>query len=138
MRIVMAAVVCREGRILICQRRPGRRLAGVWEFPGGKLEEGETPEQGLVRELQEEMELPVQVGRILDAVPEREFHEFLILYYAAAMTGPQPVLKEHSDCRFVLPQEMVEYEFSTADQVVARKIARGEICLESSDAHFDR
>lgn len=129
MRIVMAAVVCREGKIMICQRGLGRRLAGVWEFPGGKLEEGETPEQGLARELREELDLPVRVGRILDAAPETEFHEFLILYYAAEMTGPQPVLKEHADCRFVSPEELTGYEFSTADQVVAGKIARGEIRL---------
>ena len=81
------------------------------------------------RELREELDLPVRVGRILDAAPETEFHEFLILYYAAEMTGPQPVLKEHADCRFVSPEELTGYEFSTADQVVAGKIARGEIRL---------
>ena len=126
----VSAGLCFQGeRLWIFQRGPGRRNAGLWEFPGGKLEEGETPEQGLARELREELDLPVRVGRILDAAPEREFHEFLILYYAAEMTGPQPVLKEHADCRFVSPEELTGYEFSTADQVVAGKIARGEIRL---------
>ena len=76
MRIVMAAVVCREGKIMICQRGPGRRLAGVWEFPGGKLEEGETPEQGLARELREELDLPVRVGRIWTWRRKRNFTNF--------------------------------------------------------------
>ena len=127
---VSAGIIRREdGRVLICRRGEGRHNAHLWEFPGGKLEEGETPEQGLARELREELDLPVRVGRILDAAPETEFHEFLILYYAAEMTGPQPVLKEHADCRFVSPEELTGYEFSTADQVVAGKIARGEIRL---------
>ena len=67
--------------------------------------------------------------------PETEFHEFLILYYAAEMTGPQPVLKEHADCRFVSPEELTGYEFSTADQVVAGKIAREKSAC-NAQAHF--
>lgn len=127
MRAVMAAVVQREGRYMICRRGPGRRLEGVWEFPGGKLEAGETPEQGLARELREELKIKTQVGRILDAQLESEFNEFLILYYLVRITGGAPALTEHSEIRYVLPGELTEYEFSTADAKVAAKLAGGEI-----------
>lgn len=127
MRAVMAAVVQREGRYMICRRGPGRRLEGVWEFPGGKLEAGETPEQGLARELREELKIETQVGRILDAQLESEFNEFLILYYLVRITEGAPALTEHSEIRYVLPGELMEYEFSTADAKVAAKLAGGEI-----------
>lgn len=127
MRAVMAAVVEREGRYMICRRGPGRRLEGVWEFPGGKLEAGETPEQGLARELREELKIETKVGRILDAQLESEFNEFLILYYLTRITAGEPALTEHSEIRYVLPGELMEYEFSTADAKVAAKLARGEI-----------
>lgn len=127
MRAVMAAVVQREGRYMICRRGPGRRLEGVWEFPGGKLEAGETPEQGLARELREELKIKTQVGRILDAQLESEFNEFLILYYLVRITEGAPALTEHSEIRYVLPGELMEYEFSTADAKVAAKLAGGEI-----------
>ena len=127
MRAVMAAVVQREGRYMICRRGPGRRLEGVWEFPGGKLEAGETPEQGLARELREELKIETQVGQILDAQLESEFNEFLILYYLVRITEGAPALTEHSEIRYVLPGELMEYEFSTADAKVAAKLAGGEI-----------
>lgn len=127
MRAVMAAVVEREGRYMICRRGPGRRLEGVWEFPGGKLEAGETPEQGLARELREELKIETDVGRILDAQLESEFNEFLILYYFVRITAGAPALTEHSEIRYVSPCELMEYEFSTADARVAAKLASGEI-----------
>ena len=64
---VAAGVVCREGRIMICQRKPGGHQPLKWEFPGGKLEAGESPEQALARELREELGIEARVGRILDA-----------------------------------------------------------------------
>ncbi len=129
MRAVTAAVVEREGRYMICRRGPGRRLEGVWEFPGGKLEAGETPEQGLARELREELKIETDVGRILDAQLESEFNEFLILYYLTRITAGEPELTEHSEIKYVPPGELVEYEFSTADAKVAAKLARKEIVI---------
>lgn len=127
MRAVTAAVVERGGRFMICRRGPGRRLEGVWEFPGGKLEAGETPEQGLKRELREELKVEADVGRILDAQLESEFNEFLILYYLVRITAGTPAMTEHSEIRYVLPGELVEYEFSSADAKVAAKLAKGEM-----------
>lgn len=122
MRVVMAAVVEKDGRYMICRRGPGRRLEGVWEFPGGKLEAGETPEQGLARELREELKIDAEIGRILDAQLESEFNEFIILYYHARIISGEPALTEHSEIRYVLPCELREFEFSTADSKAAAKL----------------
>lgn len=123
MKIVMAAVIEKDGRYMICRRGPGRRLEGVWEFPGGKLEPGETPEQGLARELREELGIETDIGRILDARLESEFHEFIILYYRARIISGEPALTEHSEIRYVLPGELKLYEFSTADAQAAARLA---------------
>ena len=124
MKVVMAAVVEKDGRYMICRRGPGRRLAGVWEFPGGKLEAGETPEQGLARELYEELGIETEIGDILDARLESEFHEFIILYYRARIAKGEPGLTEHSEIRYVLPEELLQYEFSTADAQAAERLAK--------------
>jgi len=123
MKVVMAAVVEKDGRYMICRRGPGRRIEGVWEFPGGKLEAGETPEEGLARELREELKIETEIGRILDAQLESEFHEFIILYYHARIIKGEPALTEHSEIRYVLPCELKEYEFSTADTKAAARLA---------------
>ena len=68
MMAVVAAVIRRGGRIMLCQRRPGVHNGLKWEFPGGKLEPGESPEQALARELWEELGIEAQVGRVRDAV----------------------------------------------------------------------
>ena len=62
MKKVSAGIVCRNGKILICQRPKGKSLAGFWEFPGGKLEEGESLQDCLKRELKEELDIEVAVG----------------------------------------------------------------------------
>lgn len=123
MRVVMAAVAEMDGRYMICRRGPGRRLEGVWEFPGGKLEAGETPEQGLARELREELGVEIEVDRILDAQLESEFHEFIILYYRVRIISGEPRLTEHSEIKYVLPSELMDYEFSTADKKAAERLS---------------
>ena len=123
MRVVMAAVVVRDGKYMICKRGPGRRLEGVWEFPGGKLEPGETPEQGLERELREELGIETRVEGILDAQLESEFNEFIILYYRTRIISGEPALTEHSEIRYVLPVELAGYEFSTADANAAARLS---------------
>jgi 8-oxo-dGTP diphosphatase len=124
MKVVMAAVVVNDGKYMICRRGPGRRLEGVWEFPGGKLEAGETPEQGLARELREELGIETEIGPILDAQLESEFNEFIILYYRARITAGEPALTEHSEIKYVLPSELEKYEFSTADAKAAERLAK--------------
>ncbi len=112
-----------EGRILICQRGEGRHNAHLWEFPGGKLEKGESPGECLVRELREELSLPVAVQRIRCS---REA-EGILFHFIDAETAAQPIPTEHEAVKFVRPRELLGYDFCPADTPVARQIALGGV-----------
>ena len=117
---VSAGVVFdREGRILICQRGEGRNNAHLWEFPGGKREAGESAANCLVRELQEELHLPVSDVQEIAAWPCGDIR----FTFLRARTQGQPTLTEHEDARFVTPREMLGYDFCPADVPMARKLA---------------
>ena len=112
------------GRILICQRGEGRSNAHLWEFPGGKREAGETAAQCLVRELMEELSLPVtDVQEIAHAA-----HDGIDFTFLAAQTDRLPVLTEHEDARFVQPRELLRYDFCPADLPVARMMSFHSVC----------
>jgi len=123
MRAVTAGIIRKDGRILICQRPEGKRLAGMWEFPGGKMEHGETPEEGLIRELREELGFEARVGRIIDAQAEYEVGEFLILYYEVEIASGEPRALEHAQIKYVMPEELSLYEFPRTDTQVAGKLS---------------
>lgn len=96
MTVVAVALVDSSGRILLQQRAPGRAMAGLWEFPGGKVEPGETPETALVRELHEELGIVVAPGDLTPAcfasAPVSERHMVLLLYLCRTWQGvPQPL-----------------------------------------------
>ena len=116
-------VVDREGRILICQRGEGRNNAHLWEFPGGKREAGESAADCLIRELQEELHLPVTDVQEVDSWPHGEIR----FTFLRAKTDAQPVLTEHEAARFVFPREMLDYDFCPADIPMARKLAFAKV-----------
>ena len=96
MTVVAAALVDSEGRVLLQQRSPGRSMAGLWEFPGGKVEEGETPERALVRELGEELGLELRESDLSPAcfasAPLGDRHLILLLYVCRSWRGdPRPL-----------------------------------------------
>lgn len=126
MRAVAAGIIRRDDRILICQRPDGKSLAGKWEFPGGKLEAGETPEECLVRELREELGFEARVEGIVDARAEYEAGDFLILYYNVAVVSGEPSPLEHAQIKFVPPCELAEYDFPGTDAAVAEKLAAAD------------
>lgn len=109
----------REGRILICKRGEGRKNAHLWEFPGGKLEAGESPESCLVRELLEELALPVTVQDIRATCEA----EGILFHFIEVDTADVPVPTEHEDVRFVRLREMLSFDFCPADTLVARQLA---------------
>ena len=117
-RIEVAAgvVTNAEGRMLICRRKGA--LDGLWEFPGGKREKGETFQQCLERELMEELELPVAAGDTLGSVIRQEGERTIWLVFVAAdVKGDAPLsLHVHGDAAWVTPQEMAQYPFCPADQ----------------------
>jgi len=96
MTVVAAAVAGEDGRVLLQQRAPGRAMAGLWEFPGGKVDAGELPEGALVRELREELGIEVAAADLAPAcfasAPLGERHMILLLYLCRRWHGePQPL-----------------------------------------------
>lgn len=113
-----------QGQILIC-RRSGGGLDGLWEFPGGKREEGETFEACLARELMEELELPVQVEKRLGQVQRREGQrEILLIFLKARALQSQLSLHVHGKALWVSPKELKQYPFCPADAEFLRRYSR--------------
>lgn len=114
---VTAAVIRRDDRFLICQRPEGKNCALLWEFPGGKIESGETGEDCIVRECAEELDLSLRVIRKLTDVimdyPEKTVH---LHFYLCEIEGGGPVLKEHNSCAWIRPEEVNGYSFCPADR----------------------
>ncbi len=121
---VVAAICIREGRVLLSQRPPGKHLAGCWEFPGGKMEDGETPEAALERELREELDVGVvrceSFDFVLHRYPDREV---LLLFYLAELDG-EPTPQEDNPCKWVPVSELPGQQMPPADQDLVRRLAR--------------
>jgi 8-oxo-dGTP diphosphatase len=116
--VAAAALIDVDGRVLICQRPEGKQLAGLWEFPGGKVEAGETPEACLIRELDEELGIRVTrscLAPFVFASHEYEsFHLLMPLYLIRRWEG-QPQAKEHKALAWVKPMKLDDYPMPPAD-----------------------
>ena len=117
--VVAAALVAPDGRVLVQQRPPGKQMAGLWEFPGGKLEPGETPEDALVRELAEELGIVVAAEDLQPATFASQAlgsrHLLLLLYLCRRWTGT-PALLDAVALRWVTPVEMRTLAMPPADK----------------------
>jgi 8-oxo-dGTP diphosphatase len=121
---VAAAVIEREGRVLIARRRPGDRFGGVWEFPGGKVEPGEAPRDGLRREIREELDLDVDVGAALGEYPfASESLSLVLIAFRAVIVGGAVRLHDHSEIAWVRPSELAGYDFARPDRPLVRRLA---------------
>ncbi len=116
--VAAAALIDPDGRVLICRRPEGKTMSGLWEFPGGKVEDGETPEAALIRELGEE--LGIEVGeRCLAPLSfvshdYGDFHLLMPLFVTRKWDGiPRPL--ERQELKWVLPQELGSYPMPPAD-----------------------
>ncbi len=126
-RVVTAAVIERDGRILCARRRPGLVAEGLWEFPGGKLEDGEDPRRGLERELEEELGVEAHAGEFLCAVPfAGSTASFELVVYRAELLSDDFHLTDHDEVRWLAPEEMEESRFSKPDRPVVRMLAGRE------------
>jgi len=116
--VTAAALVDVDGRVLICQRPQGKQLAGLWEFPGGKVEAGESPEDCLIRELQEELGITVKQACLAPFVfashAYETFHLLMPLYLVRRWSGTV-VAKEHAALAWVKPSRLSDYEMPPAD-----------------------
>lgn len=120
---VVAALIWNEDKFLICQRPATKARALMWEFVGGKVEKGETKEEALIRECQEELGITLNVGDIFMEV----IHEYpditirLTLFNATIKSGTIQML-EHNDIEWITPAEIPNYQFCPADEEILSRL----------------
>ncbi len=124
MKDVSAGIIVRNGKVFIAQRPEGKPLPNVWEFPGGKLEAGETLPQCLKRELKEELSIEAEIGDfIMSTTYEYANGKFRINVYRVHIPDyVQPRLNVHQKAAWVTPAEMDDYEFPPADKDIIRHL----------------
>ena len=120
---VVAAVILSEGKIFATQRGYGD-FKGGWEFPGGKIEDGETPEVALKREISEELETKIRVGELIDTIEYDypNFHLSMDCFWCEIVSG-KLVLKEHEAARWLDKENLYSVEWLPADVSLIEKIA---------------
>ena len=115
---VVAALIRKGDKFLICQRPAHKARALLWEFVGGKVEAGESKQQALIRECREELNIGVSVGEVFAEVTHKysDITVHLTLFNAGITDG-EPQKLEHADIRWITPHEIPEYGFCPADKV---------------------
>lgn len=125
MKHVVAAIIRRaDGRFLIAQRKAGLRLEYKWEFPGGKVEDGEKPEDALVRELLEEFSIQCEVKSfVCDSVFHYESVSIRLSGYLTEWISGSMILNDHVQIKWVTLSEMQQYDLAEADKPLANKLS---------------
>jgi len=123
---VVAALIWKEDRFMICQRPAHKARGLLWEFVGGKVEQGETDEKALIRECKEELDIEIGTKDIFMSLvhkyPDMEIN--LILFNAYIKRG-EPKLLEHKDIKWITTDEIPEYDFCPADEEILKKLMKG-------------
>ena len=117
--VVACALVDTDRRVLIAQRPEGKHMANMWEFPGGKIEPGETPEAALIRELREELEVETKeacLAPLSFASHTYEHMHLLMPLYVCRRWQGTPIAKEHQALKWVRPQNLRDYAMPPADE----------------------
>lgn len=131
MRTVVAALIEEEGRLLVGQRRRNDPFALKWEFPGGKVRPDETPEQGLARELREELGVGSVIGPEVYRTRHRYRelpHELLLIFFSARLQGKPLNLAFEQFC-WLERNRLLLFEFLPADQELVRRLAAGDFTI---------
>jgi len=125
MKKVVAAIIKDKNQLLIAKRHSKDPLAGMWEFPGGKLEPGETPEECLLREIREELRIEIEIGDFYDdnVYGHRDQAIHLLFYWAHVMNGEvTPVV--HDEIKWITINELARFDFAPADVPIVKRLER--------------
>lgn len=127
MKRVTAAVIEKEGKVLLARRSPSGSAGGKWEFPGGSIEPGETPEQCLVRELREELGIESRVGEFIASsrVAFGTSSLELLAYRVLSFTGEVRTVV-HEEVRWVKPGELSSFDLAEADRLLLPRVFGGQ------------
>ena len=124
---VVAALIWNREKFMICQRPAHKARGLLWEFVGGKVEQGETKEQALIRECQEELNVTLSVGSVfMDVVHEYPDITVHLTLFNATIANGKPQKLEHNDIQWITPGEIPNYDFCPADDEILKKIV--EVC----------
>ena len=122
---VTCAIIFKENQILVTQRGPLMKHPFKWEFPGGKIEGSETPEEALMREIMEELETKIVVGKLIDTIEYDypTFHLSMDCFWSEIISGDL-VLNEHEDARWLKKDELSKVDWLPADITLVDKIRK--------------
>ena len=124
---VVAALIWDRNKFMICQRPAYKARGLLWEFVGGKVEPGETKEQALIRECQEELAVTLSAGDVfMDVVHEYPDLTVHLTLFNATIAKGVPRMLEHNDIKWITPSEIQNYDFCPADEEILAKIC--EVC----------
>jgi len=129
LRFVAAALIVRNGEVLIGQRRPDQPMALLWEFPGGKIEAGESPEQALARELDEELGIKATIGPRVTRVRHNYRHGGAVdlQFFAVREFAGEIINHIYNQTRWVRLEDLSGYEFLAADRGLIRDLVAGRL-----------
>ena len=122
---VVAALIWKNNKFMICQRPAHKARGLLWEFVGGKVESGETKEQALIRECKEELDIILSVSDIfMELIHEYPDITVHLTLFNATIAKDEPKKLEHNDIRWITPSEIPNYDFCPADKEILKKIIK--------------
>ena len=122
---VTAAVIFKDGKVLVAQRGPKDKLANKWEFPGGKVEGNETPEACLQREIKEELGLEIKVGEYLcSSFYDYDYISIELMAFACETVSGEPNNNEHQKLIWVDPSQLINLDMAPADLPIVERIQK--------------
>ena len=128
---VTAAILVKDNKIIIAKRGPNDRLANKWEFPGGKVEINETPEQCLKREMKEEFDIDVSVGEYLgSSIYYYDHISIELMAYRTYWENGEIHLNDHNEFKWISLEQLAEFDFAPADLIFVEKLQNEEIAIQ--------
>lgn len=125
---VVGAAIMKEGKLFIAKRPDKGEVGLKWEFPGGKIEAGETPMQALIREIEEELETEIEIDRFITTVKHQYQTFHLTMHvYLCHLNGNDPILEEHVDCCWIGKDQLYDFDWAPADLKILPVIE--EVCF---------
>lgn len=123
MLVVSAAIIHKDNKVLIAQRREEDAHSLMWEFPGGKVEEGESPSESIVREIKEELDIDISVDNVFDVIHHKyEKRNIILIVYNCTYLSGVPKAIECNNFKWVDIKSLQNYEFAAADIKIVNKL----------------